>query len=451
MAEKKVRVRIAPSPTGNLHVGTARAALFNELFARHEGGSFIVRIEDTDPARSKPEFEANIMEGFAWLGMSWQEGPDVGGEWGPYRQSERKQFYTAALQKLLDDGKAYKEGEAIKLNVESQEISFEDLVRGHVATQTDTFGGDFVIARSITDPLFHLAVVVDDALMGITHVIRGEDHLSNTAKHILLQQALGYSQPIYAHLPLLLDEKRAKLSKRKQETNLLAFRDMGFLPEAMVNYLALLGWNPGTEQEFFTHNQLAEAFSLDRVQKGGAIFSMVKLLAMNRHYIRALSAEELLQRFAQLLATNNTFTGKYNLTDTVYWVKAMATEQERIDTLVDLVEALEFYKPDKELEYSPELLIWKKSDAVKTAELLKKLAQKISEVPSEQFEKKTLEDTLMSWIDAEGLGRGDSLWPMRVALTGQQHSSGPFEVAAVLGKEETMRRLQLAQAKLEAL
>src|SRR6185436_11440105 len=189
MTNKPIRVRVAPSPTGNLHVGTAQSALFNELFARHNGGVFMVRIEDTDPARSKPEFEANILEGLKWLGLTWQEGVDVGGEYGPYRQSERTASYTNALQALLDKGLAYQEGEAIKLKVTPQEVSFTDLVRGEVKVHTDTFGGDFVIARSLTDPLYHLAVVVDDASMEITHVIRGADHISNTPKHILIQQA----------------------------------------------------------------------------------------------------------------------------------------------------------------------------------------------------------------------------------------------------------------------
>lgn len=472
----KVRVRIPPSPTGNLHVGTARTALFNELFARHMGGDFIVRIEDTDAARSKPEYEANILEGLQWLGLTWQEGPDVGGKYGPYRQSERHELYITALEKLIETDKAYycscppgkqegmicscaqipssrrseseKKSLPIKLRVASQEISFDDVVRGRVVTHTDTFGGDFVIARSIQNPLYHLAVVIDDAAMEITHVIRGEDHISNTPKHILLQQALGYPQPIYAHLPLLLNDQRQKLSKRKSETSLLVYRDKGYLPEAMLNYLALLGWNPGNDQEFFTHQELVQAFSLERVQKGGAIFSLVKLQATNRHYIRTLSGEDLLQRFDDFLKNKVGVQHSYDLSNTAYWSKAIVIEQERIATLEDLVEALELYKLDWTASYPAELLIWKKSDRATTSQLLKKLIETISAFSTEDLNLEIMETELMAWIDQEDLGRGDTLWPMRVALTGKEHSPGPFEVASVLGKTETLRRLGLAQQKL---
>ncbi|HLC48961.1 MAG TPA: glutamate--tRNA ligase family protein, partial [Candidatus Andersenbacteria bacterium] len=281
-----VRVRIAPSPTGNLHVGTARTALHNELFAKHYNGSFIIRIEDTDKARSKPEYETALLDGLKWLGISWNEGPDVGGAYAPYRQSERAGEHAKAVQQLLDTGKAYRctcpakemtGGEVplhkcacpvafhttgvIRLKVNPELISFTDIIRGEVKVHTNSFGLDFVIARDISDPLFHLAVVCDDEAMAITHVIRGEDHLHNTIKHILIQRALEYSQPTYAHLPLLLDEQRKKLSKRSGETNVLAFRDMGYLPQTMVNYLALLGWNNGDDREYYTHEELAEAFT----------------------------------------------------------------------------------------------------------------------------------------------------------------------------------------------
>lgn len=443
---KAIRVRIAPSPTGNLHVGTARSAIFNELFARSQGGVFMVRVEDTDKARSKPEFEKNILAGLQWLGLTWQEGPDVGGPYAPYRQSERGETYTSALQKLLDEGKAYRDGEAIKLKVEPQEISFDDLVRGSVTVHTDTFGGDFVIARSLHDPLFHLAVVVDDALMDISHVIRGEDHISNTPKHILIQRALGYATPIYAHIPLLLDEKRAKLSKRKSETSLLAFRDMGYLPEAMLNYLALLGWNPGDDKELFTHDELAAAFSLQRVQKGGAIFSLVKLQAVNRHYIRKLSPAELLGRWREYLQLTN--NSAYDVSDEPYWAAAVATEQERVATLGDLVVSLAFYQKDWSPSYETETLVWKKSDRQKTISLMEILREKVSGLQENDFAAKKLESIFIEWIDAQQLGRGDTLWPMRVALTGREHSPGPFEVASVLGKSETLRRIDLALKKL---
>lgn len=423
-----VRVRIAPSPTGNLHVGTARTALFNELFARHHNGAFIIRVEDTDKERSKSEYETSILEGLTWLGITWNEGPDIGGEFGSYRQSERTASYTQALQQLLDAGKAYKEGEAIRLKVEPQTVTFHDLIRGDIAINTKSFEADFIIARNIADPVYHLAVVCDDEAMKISHVIRGEDHIHNTAKHILIQKALGYSQPIYAHLPLLLDAQRKKLSKRNQETNLLAYRDMGFLPEAMLNYLALLGWNPGDEREFFTHEELAQAFSIERVQKGGAIFSIAKLTAINKHYIRKLSVSQLIERAG--ITTNNKRIAK-----------AVALEQERISTLIELPDAIAFVLENWKLDCEPQMLVWKKCTQDTTKTILSELITKIVQYEQEEFTASQLQEYLMPWIDERKLGRGDTLWPMRVALTGQDHSPGPFEVASVIGKSETIRRL----------
>lgn len=430
--DNQVRVRIAPSPTGNLHVGTARAALFNELFARKMGGKFIIRIEDTDKARSKREFETSILEGLKWLGITWDEGPDTGGEYGPYRQSERTQIYTAALQKLLDLGNAYKEGEAIRLKVEPQTVTFHDMVRGDIAIDTKSFEGDFIIARNMNDPVFHLAVVCDDAAMNISHVIRGEDHIHNTAKHILIQKALGYPQPHYAHLPLLLDSERKKLSKRSGETNLIAYKDMGFLPEAMLNYLALLGWNPGDEREFFTHEELAEVFSLERVQKSGAIFSLEKLTSMNKYYIRLLPPEELMRRAGITPEGDST-------------QKAVALEQERVGTLNELRDAISFASSNWQATYPPEMLVWKKSTPEATKSYLTELITKVVQYEHTEFVAELLNQYLMEWIDSANLGRGDVLWPMRVALTGREHSPGPFEVAEVLGKEETIRRLTAAR------
>lgn len=432
---QKVRVRIAPSPTGDLHVGTARTALFNELLARGHGGAFILRLEDTDKERSKPEFEQSIIEGLQWLGLKWDE--------GPYRQSERTELYTKALEQLLDEDKAYKEDEAVRLRVTPQEVTFHDEVRGDVTVHTDSFGNDFVIARSITDPLFHLAVVVDDANMNITHVIRGEDHLHNTIKHILIQRALGYDQPAYAHLPLLLDEQRRKLSKRSGETNLLAYRDLGYLPEAMVNYLALLGWGARDDQEFFTHEELVKEFSLDRVQKGGAIFSLTKLNSINKEHLRQLSADELFERARPFLEQAGIDTSNKGLL-----TAALITEQERVATLADLPQAIAFSLPDWPTDYAPELLVWKKSDAATTRDLLQKTTEYLSALDESVFLVQELQTNLLAWIDEHALGRGDTLWPMRVALTGREHSPGPFEVAAILGKEETLRRLKVAFEKL---
>lgn len=439
-----IRVRIAPSPTGNLHVGTARAALFNELFARHEGGKFIIRIEDTDKARSKPEYEKNILEGLHWLGITWDEGPDIGGEYGPYRQSERTQRYQAAIEKLLAEGKAYQaEGKAVKLRVEPQEVIFEDLVRGAVKTHSKAWGGDFVIARSIDDPVFHLAVVVDDEAMQISHIIRGDDHLSNTARHILIQRALGYATPQYGHMPLLLDEQRKKLSKRSGETNLLAYRDLGYLPEAMMNYLAQLGWSPKDDREYLTREELITAFTIDGIQKPGAVFSLEKLQAMNKYYLRKLSGEQLYGRVKPFLdAAFDTRTREFI-------VRALQTEQERVATLTELSQAVRFFLPDWPADYSVQTLIWKKSDRETTVKLLTQLKERIRSFSEENFTEEGLEKELIAWIDENKLGRGDTLWPMRVALTGRKNSPGPFEVAAVLQKTEVQQRLQIALDKFK--
>lgn len=446
MESETIRTRIAPSPTGNLHVGTARTALFNELFAKKNGGQFIIRIEDTDQERSLPEYEKSILDGLKWMGLSWDEGPDIGGEYGPYRQSERKTIHTEAIKRLLESGHAYQveDGEAIKLKVKADTIVFNDLIRGEVKVHTDSWGGDFVIARNINDPVFHLAVVVDDAEQKITHVIRGEDHLVNTARHILLQRALGYRTPEYAHLPLLLDEQRKKLSKRSGETNLLAWREAGYLPEALLNYLVLLGWNGGDDKEFFTHEELYEQFTIKGIQKGGAIFSEKKLQAVNKHYIRQLTASDLLEYAKPWLSQ-----GGYPIDDIEYWQKAVALEQERVATLSELVHALDFFRTDWDGNYPAERLVWRKSDLKATDQYIVSLADKLAEINENDFTENGLTESIMTWLDGQQWGRGDVLWPMRVALTGRENSPGPFEVAAVLGKRETLERLSKAHDKIK--
>lgn len=436
MALQRIRVRMAPSPTGNLHVGTARTALFNELFARSQGGVVILRFEDTDRARSKPEYEQNILEGLEWLGLTWSE--------GPFRQSDRGEIYTKELERLLAESKAYKkEGEAaVRLKVEPQEVVFEDVVRGPVKSHTDSFGGDFVIARSVADSLYHLAVVIDDAKMEITHVIRGEDHISNTARQILLQRALGYVTPSYAHVPLLVDEKRRKLSKRAGDTDLLSYRDKGYVPEAMMNYLALLGWNPKTDQEFFTHEELIKTFALDGIQKGSAAFSLAKLNSMNQRYIRQLAPDQLFEGAKPFLEEAG-----IDASNAAWLTAALVAEQPRVVALAELPEAIQFFLPDGPGDYPAEQLIWKKGTRLETRRLLELVLKKLQEL-EDDFSAETLREQLLAWIDTEKFGRGEVLWPLRVALTGREHSPGPFEVAAILGKPETIRRVAAALAKI---
>ncbi len=344
------RVRIAPSPTGPLHIGTARTALFNFLFARHVGGTFILRLEDTDQARSTVEFERDILEHLHWLGLEWDEGPAAGeraerGPFGPYRQMARLPRYAEAAAALVAQDRAYpcycspeeleadrkaqeaakqppryvgrcaaltpagraaREAEgrrpALRFRIEPGVVAFDDLVRGHVEFDAAALGGDLVIVRGDGTPLYHFTVVVDDAAMGITHVIRGEDHLSNTPKHILLFRALGHPEPVFAHLPLILNTDRTKMSKRKSQTAVKDYIAEGFVREAFVNYLAYLGWSPGTEEDVLSLDEIVARFDLGAVQKGGAIFDRVRLEWLNGQWIRRLADDDLIDRLAPFLA-----------------------------------------------------------------------------------------------------------------------------------------------------
>ncbi|MFL5779644.1 MAG: glutamate--tRNA ligase, partial [Chloroflexota bacterium] len=332
----KIRVRMAPSPTGPLHIGTARTALFNYLEARRNGGTFILRLEDTDQARSSIAYEKDILDGLHWLGLDWDEGPEVAGEGAfgphaPYRQSERLALYAEAAASLLADDKAYycyctpaeldaerKRQEAaheapryngrcarltaeeraafeaaghapaIRFRVEPGIVAFDDIVKGHVEIDAANLGGDFVIVRADGSPLYHFTVVADDAEMGVTDVIRGEDHLSNTPKHILLFRALGHDVPHFAHLPLILNPDRSKMSKRKSQTAVEDYRGQGFIREALVNYLALLGWATGTEEELLSLDELVARFDVRHVHKGGAVFDRERLEWINGQWIRRL-------------------------------------------------------------------------------------------------------------------------------------------------------------------
>jgi len=272
-----VVVRMAPSPTGNLHVGGARTALYNFLFARKNKGKFILRIEDTDKERSKKEFENDIFESFEWLGLQYDES---------YRQSERGEVYKNYLEKMLHHDSVYEaDDKVIRFRNPNKKVKFNDLIRGEIEFDTTELG-DFVIAKSINEPLYHLAVVIDDFASKITHVIRGEDHISNTPRQILIQESIGAPRPLYAHLPLILAQDRSKLSKRKhgESVSLDYYRQKGYSPGAIINYLALLGWNPGTEQEIFTLDELINVFELSKVHKGGAIFDEKKLAWVNRKH-----------------------------------------------------------------------------------------------------------------------------------------------------------------------
>lgn len=442
MGAPKVRTRIAPSPTGLFHVGTARTALFNYLFAKGHGGEFILRIEDTDRTRSQKSFEADILNNLDWLGLRHD---------AFFRQSDRLAHYRMHVERLLESNTAYRSAEAgegekrdevIRLRNPGKSISFADLIRGDISFDTSELG-DFVIAKSLEEPLYHLAAVVDDYEMGITHVIRGEDHISNTPRQILIQEALGFPRPRYAHIPLILAPDRSKLSKRHGATSISEFRERGYLPEALINYLALLGWNPGDDRELFSLEELVKQFDLSRIQKGGAVFDIQKLNWFNTEYLKRLSVEEFARRLMTFLPPPVTLLPQFSVER---FGKVAAILQERLSTLFEIT----ILEKDGDLAYyfsSPSyeraLLSWKEkqSDAdtnihLQTARTL------ISGIPEHSFSSATVRETVFPY--AELKGRGEVLWPLRVSLSGRGKSPDPFTLAGILGKDETLSRLDAA-------
>lgn len=474
-----IRVRIAPSPTGLLHFGTARAALFNWLFARHAGGTFIVRIEDTDTERSTKAFEEDLLTGLRWLGLDWDEGPDIGGPYGPYRQSERLDIYRTYLKQLLDDGTAYHcfctkeqlevdrqemqaqgktpiyagrcsaltkedqerriangEASVIRVRVPEGTIEFNDIIRDTVSVQASLIG-DVIIARSLDLPLYNFAVVVDDHAMQISHVIRGEDHISNTPKQIVLQKALGFSTPLYAHLPLILAPDRSKLSKRYIETSLNDFKAQGYLPDALVNFMAFIGWHPKDDKDVMMRDELISEFDMGRVQKGGGIFNLEKLEWLNAQHIKRLTTDALIASIAP-------FVSDAWIAQEQVLRRALAVEQDRMKRLTDFSESAGFFF---ELPaYDSSLLAGKDASLDVAKGHLHATLAILTALADAQFTKEVLEQAIMPL--AEEKGRGAVLWPLRVALSGKKASPGPFEIMPVLGKAETIRRVQSAIDRL---
>lgn len=477
--KRPIRVRFAPSPTGLLHFGGVRTALFNWLFARKNEGKFILRIEDTDVERSSPEYEKSIFEGLRWLGLDWDEGSDIGGNYGPYRQSKRAKIYEKYAQKLLDEKKAYhcfcskeqlemdrqamlaqglapkysgrcrglteeeaekriERGDAsvIRFKTPATGIEFNDLIKGKITFNAELLG-DIVIAKSLTSPIFIFAGAVDDFEMKISHVIRGEDHLSNTPKQILIQKALGFDKIKYAHLPLVLGPDRSKLSKRYLESSLDDFKKEGYLPEAIINFTALLGWHPKEEKEILSREELIQEFDLKRVQKSGAVFNQEKLAWLNGQHLKNVPAVQLAEKLKDFIPAE--WLGNKDLL-----VKALEIEKERVKKLSDFKELGDFFF---ELpRYDSSLLIWQNLDGEKTAANLKILNEEINKIFKADFNRENLEKTIMPLTEV--WGRGELLWPLRVALSGKSASPGPFEIMDALGKEETLKRLDIAIQKL---
>ncbi len=430
-----------PSPTGHLHIGTARTALFNYLFAKKHGGKMILRSEDTDKARSTKAYETEIVEGLKWLGITW-DNEEI------FRQSERTPLYRGYLEKMIAAGTAYlsKEPkkddpttliEVVRLKNPNKTITFTDLVRGEITFDTTELG-DIVIARTIDDPLYHLTVVVDDFEMGVTHVIRGEDHIANTPRQILIQEAIKAPLPAYAHLPLILASDRSKMSKRHGAVALLEYQNAGFLPAAITNYLALLGWNPGTEQEIFTPEALVEAFSLEGVQKGGAVFDLHKFTWVNKQHLALLSDAEFTQYVME--HGGNSLRELPQFTDAA-WQRLLPTIRERISLgkeFADAVAAGEYDFAFSKVQPSRELLKWKNDN--KPEDAVPRLLEVASLLEAADF---SSPDTIKAalWDYAEKVGKGEVLWPLRVSVTALERSPDPFTALFIVGKEEGLLRI----------
>jgi len=485
------RVRIAPSPTGPLHIGTARTALFNYLYARHMGGTFILRLEDTDQARSSIAYEKDILDGLHWLGLRWDEGPEVAGEGArgphaPYRQMERLPSYAAAAERLLAADMAYpcyctpeeldtdrkakeaaklppryvgrcaaltveeraaREAEgrrgALRFRVGTGVVGFDDIVRGHVEFDVSNLGGDFAIVRADGTPLYHFTVVVDDATMQMTHVIRGEDHLSNTPKHILLFQALGYPVPQFAHLPLILNPDRTKMSKRKSQTAISDYIAQGFIREALVNYLALLGWATGTEEEVLSIDEIVQRFKLENVHKGGAVFDRERLEWLNGQWIRRLDPDDLVDRLRPFVEAELA-AGRIDWMPSDDELRGLLPIiGERLPTLGAIGDLVGFLWV-RDVDLDPVMLVPKRWDATTTRDGLAAAREAIAAVGEVAFEADELEPPLRALAEARGWKAGDLFMAIRVAVTGRTATPPLFDTLVALGPERTAGRLARA-------
>lgn len=452
-----VRVRFAPSPTGTLHIGSVRTALFNYLFAKKHQGQFVLRIEDTDRTRSTRESEAEIMAGLRWVGLDWDCGPidadstESLGDLGPYRQTERLAIYQRYIKQMLKTGAAYERNGAIWLRIPEarrsdpqDRIRFYDLIRGEVSVPTETIE-DFVIVKSDGIPLFLLTNVIDDHEMGITHVIRGEDHISNTHKQILIAETLGLNSAKYAHIPLILNPDRSKMSKRLGSTATLEFKQQGYLPAAIINFLAFLGWSPGTDREIFSLDELAEAFSIERVGKSAAVFNVDRLDYLNAYYIRQTPADELAANLLPDFWSVDQL-GPMPAVDDPYFLTVLNLVKERMVQLTDFVDLARYFY--QEPKYGAKLLVYKKSTDKRTLLALEATIKRLKLVGQAWASADELRQVLASIVKANELDNGDLYWPVRVALSGAEFSPAPEQLLQVLGKERSLSRLESALTEL---
>ena len=470
-----IKTRIAPSPTGNLHIGTARTALFNYLYAKNQQGKFVIRIEDTDVARSTKDSEKDIIEGLEWLGLIPDEGVSSKGELGelgPYRQSQRGATYRPYLEQLLASGDAYwcnltsseleemkvqseqdqtqfvlrspyreqkiqpTEKSVLRFKVPDTKIIFEDKIKGKIEFDTSLLG-DFVIAKNLDYPLYNFVVVIDDELMQITHIIRGDDHVANTPKQILINQALGFKTKQFAHLPLILAPDKSKMSKRFGATAIREYQEQGYLPEALINFLALLGWNEGNDREYYTLSEIITKFSLKRVQKSGAIFNIQKLDSINAHYIKQLSQEKQLELGREYLLKNGFDLGQLTKKQLNQIINL---EIQRIKKFADIGKGIDFFWSQP--EYDSQILAYKSMSTVDISNSLEWSERLVYNIEDTDLD--NIEQIIKNAIQKDNKQTGEILWPLRVALSGKEKSPSPFEIIAILGKEETIRRIQYA-------
>jgi len=478
---QEIRVRFAPSPTGPLHIGGARSALFNYLFAKANGGKLILRVEDTDIERSSKESEENIMESLRWLGIDWDEGPDKGGPYGPYRQTERLSIYHGLTNKLLSEGKAYycycteeeleaqrqafsEKGELPRYNGQcynltsqeketyeskgrkpvvrfhvpvNKEIVINDLVRGDVVFESDGIG-DYVIVKSDGLPTYNYAVVVDDALMRISHVIRAEEHLSNTPRQILLYEALGFSLPYFAHISLILGKDRSKMSKRHGATSVVQYSELGYLPEAVVNFLALLGWSPGGEEEIMSIKRITEQFSLDRVAKSPAVFDMDKLRWINGIYIRQSSKEKVAEMILPFLMKAGLVSDNLSSQEKK-WVELISVAlQEHLATASEIVEHMDILVGEDIIIESQEAMAILQDDTFPSViQLFKEKLAALRVLNPEDIK------PLLKEITKElKLGGKQVYMPIRISLTGRMHGPELNYIIPILGKELIKIRIE---------
>ncbi len=489
-----IKTRFAPSPTGMLHVGGLRTALFAYLLAKKHGGIFMLRIEDTDRERFVEGGIENIIGGLSWAGIAIDEGVTFDtshivtqiGNNGPYIQSQRLTIYQKYIKELLDKGFAYRcfcskerltelrehqeknklptgyDGKCRDLSpveaeekIQGGEVSvvrmkmpkegvtiIEDMIRGNVEFK-NALVDDQVLIKADGFPTYHFAVVVDDHTMGVTHVVRGEEWLPSTPKHVELYRMFGWEAPKFAHLSLLVNEKKQKLSKRHGDVSVRDYEEKGYLPEALINFVAFLGWNPGTEQEIYSMEELERDFDFDKVSKAAAVFNVEKLDWYNKHYMMAMDTIELAKRVVPFML-NHGLIKELPRTEKEFenLAKIIELEKGRAVTLREFPDALGFIFASQ-LTYEPELLIWKKSTKEDSKHKLILLHEYLSAKNEAEWGREQLEADTLAWIKEQGFGVGDVLWPMRTALSGQKNSPGPFEIASVLGKNRTLERLQM--------